>query len=138
MDPSVTEAPSAMAPNSCGEGRVYDAEVGACCRTCPPGLGVALPCTGTGVGNDTVCTPCVDGVTYSSSISQEETCQPCSHCPANAQAVHRCNITHNTKCECVDGFWYDSEKKSCTVCFPCQPGFEGMNSAIGGRIVLII
>jgi hypothetical protein len=112
----------------CKEGAVFDRQTSVCCKTCDQGYGVALPCTGVGSGNDTVCVRCVHGATYSGSVSHEETCQACSHCPPHSYPISHCNVTHNTICECVDGFWYETDKKTCAKCYPCQPGFEGNSS----------
>ncbi|KFD58090.1 hypothetical protein M514_00853 [Trichuris suis] len=107
------------AGKSCWENYTYDLVSDKCCRQCEPGFGVALPCTQL---NDTVCSPCVDGITYSPISSHEAVCRPCSQCPSNSFAMHLCNATHNTKCECVEGFYYQPEQNMCLTCGHCGPG----------------
>ncbi|VDP16789.1 unnamed protein product [Soboliphyme baturini] len=105
--------------HECPQDSAYDPETGTCCQKCEPGFGVALPCT---KHNDTVCSPCTDGVTYSPVSSYEQVCRPCSQCPAKSFPVHKCNSTHNTKCECTQDFFYQSDKNMCTPCRRCRPG----------------
>ncbi|KAL1283364.1 Tumor necrosis factor receptor superfamily member [Trichinella pseudospiralis] len=114
------EAATAMiVKQQCAENFTYDASTGSCCKRCEPGFGVALPCT---EHNGTVCSPCLDGVMYSPVSSHEDVCRPCSHCPSNSYPLHRCNATHNTKCECIEGYYYQPDMNMCLPCSRCRPG----------------
>lgn len=110
---------------SCNEGEIYEAKLSRCCKICPAGQGVSLPCN---EENDTVCNFCQEGKTFSLGPSHEETCQSCSICPENAKIRHQCNSTHNTKCECVRGFFIKPEANRCVQCKKCQPGEEAIRS----------
>ncbi|KRY17074.1 Tumor necrosis factor receptor superfamily member 16 [Trichinella patagoniensis] len=108
-----------LVKQQCAENFTYDASTGSCCKRCEPGFGVALPCT---EHNGTVCSPCLDGVMYSPVSSHEDVCRPCSHCPSNSYPLHRCNATHNTKCECIEGYYYQPDMNMCLPCSRCRPG----------------
>lgn len=103
----------------CEPGKMYDKLSESCCRVCGPGYGVALPCVAT---NDTICERCVDGEKYSATSSYEDFCEPCSLCPSNSEILHKCNSTHNTKCQCNIGYYYHAEQKMCKLCDRCSPG----------------
>lgn len=105
----------------CDSGKAYDQLSNSCCRECGPGYGVALPCV---EKNDTVCQPCVNGENWSASTSYEDFCETCKLCPSNAKVLHKCNSTHNTKCECDDGYYYYVEQKMCKLCDRCSPGYQ--------------
>uniref|UniRef100_A0A915KG52 Tumor necrosis factor receptor superfamily member 16 n=1 Tax=Romanomermis culicivorax TaxID=13658 RepID=A0A915KG52_ROMCU len=110
------------ASRSCISDSVYDPTVESCCQTCAVGFGVALPCTSD--SNNTVCSSCVDGITYSNVVSHDQPCEHCSICPPFSIVVHKCNKTHNTKCQCKLGYFYTYDKSMlCKKCSSCPPGF---------------
>ena len=90
-----------------------------CCTKCVPGTGVITSCS---YKNDTRCSRCVDGLSYSSVNSHTEQCLMCTKCAENAHEKITCNITHNAVCECDSGFYFDQAEAECKLCELCPPG----------------
>ena len=96
-----------------------------CCRKCPPGTGVSSPCT---TGNDTICTPCITGDSFSGISSHTTPCQPCSLCQARKNPVQACNVTMDTICECDWNYFWSETHRKCTLCDLCPVGHGAWQS----------
>ena len=91
-----------------------------CCSVCPAGTGVVEACLS---GRDTLCSPCDEGSTYSSSQSHTERCKNCRVCDENADLKSPCTTTNDTVCECRPGYYFERYEKICKKCDLCPEGF---------------
>ncbi|XP_077192269.1 tumor necrosis factor receptor superfamily member 5 isoform X4 [Paroedura picta] len=104
----------------------YEAH-GRCCRRCPQGMRVRVPCT---EGSATSCGPCPAGQ-FQSGWTKERECTPHRYCDRNAGLVvllHG-NATQNAVCRCQNGTHCSGHE--CQICQPnkdCGPG-EGVGQA---------
>ncbi|XP_067886912.1 tumor necrosis factor receptor superfamily member 16 [Heterodontus francisci] len=87
-----------------------------CCDLCPIGHGVIKECNTT----NTLCQPCEDGVTFSSSAGLAH-CQLCSSCPEKMKVELPCVVTFDTQCQCVEGYYSSSGR--CVPCTTCPQGY---------------
>lgn len=111
------------------------------CSDCPAGSGVVKLCSGNETENslpdeDTSCSPCEAGVTFSDTASKHLPCRSCRTCPPNSHLKRECNVTHDAECECdKDHFQEFNEEHArhkhghsgqlftCKPCDVCQHGF---------------
>lgn len=126
--------------SSCAADESFDDDEQICCKRCPKGQGVVLPCTRKHSGyNNTLCEPCIKGRDFSATDSHVDSCVPCHICPANSHRIHDCNTTHNTKCECNAGYYGSSVKTRsarsdeeirlvCLKCDDCPAGTRVVRS----------
>nr|ABA26843.1 tumor necrosis factor receptor precursor [Azumapecten farreri] len=68
---------------------------------CDPGFGVVEQGT---PGHEPVCRKCRPGITFSSEVSWQEPCYPCTQCPNN-DVLRECNTTHDTICNFPRPSW---------------------------------
>ncbi|KAM3822830.1 tumor necrosis factor receptor superfamily member 16-like [Vipera latastei] len=113
-----------LAHQGCENGQV--ASSGECCTLCPPGFGARVPCGST----NTVCEPCQESVTFSSTTSATDPCWPCSTCPRHLPTSDSCTVTHDTLCSasCPRGHYLapgnaTQPQESCVPCQVCKEGF---------------
>lgn len=131
------------------------------CSECPAGSGVSRLCTkknrntltvgdlnrdlnrngnvtsediDTILGVDTVCEPCVSGVTFSDSPSRHSACRVCRTCPPNSRVKRECNATHDTECECEPDYYqefsYQAEQAIVTNQTDGQEGVVGVGVGV--------
>ena len=96
---------SAPAPETTGEQQQQQH-----CAECPSGTGVVRLCSSSSKKEqhshnataleNTLCEPCVSGVTFSDSPSRHLPCRACRTCPPNSRVKRECNATHDAECEC--------------------------------------
>uniref|UniRef100_A0A8C5RWH9 Uncharacterized protein n=1 Tax=Laticauda laticaudata TaxID=8630 RepID=A0A8C5RWH9_LATLA len=113
-----------LAHQGCENGEV--ASSGECCALCPPGFGARVPCGST----NTICEPCQESVTFSSTASATDPCQPCSTCPRQLPIRDSCTATRDTLCApgCPRGHYLapgngTQPRGTCVPCRVCEEGF---------------
>ncbi|XP_023932106.1 tumor necrosis factor receptor superfamily member EDAR-like isoform X2 [Lingula anatina] len=81
------------------------------CTRCAPGNGTLVECSGF---NDTVCTPCEDGKTFSYDYVDSRDCLPCSACYENSVILKPCDVYHDVECgSCKKGYYFSAELGIC-------------------------
>lgn len=100
--------------------KAYDFNGKRCCSKCPPGHGMAYDCSH---GNDTQCTSCVLGKTYSHYEWHTDKCRNCSECKKDSHVKVKCTLTEDTVCECNMDFFFSNIEKQCLLCNFCPIGF---------------
>ncbi|XP_026543474.1 tumor necrosis factor receptor superfamily member 16-like [Notechis scutatus] len=113
-----------LAHQGCENGEV--AWSGECCALCPPGFGARVPCG----SNNTICEPCQESVTFSSTASATDPCRPCSTCPRQLPIRDSCTVTRDTLCAtgCPRGHYLapgngTQPQGTCAPCRVCEEGF---------------
>ncbi|XP_038664849.1 tumor necrosis factor receptor superfamily member 16 [Scyliorhinus canicula] len=99
-----------------------------CCDLCPIGQGVVKECSVT----NTLCQPCEQGVTFSSSATLNR-CQQCSNCPDKMKVLHPCKAKNDTQCQCVEGYYLQSGSNRCVPCTTCPRGFGVVVGCLGAQ-----
>ncbi|NXV76480.1 TNR22 factor, partial [Atlantisia rogersi] len=64
------------------------------------------------------CSPCTRGETYTAHENGLEECLLCRQCREDQVTVEPCTVTHDTKCQCKQGYFCSSEV--CEVCQQCS------------------
>ncbi|XP_058035956.1 tumor necrosis factor receptor superfamily member 16-like [Ahaetulla prasina] len=126
-----------LAHQGCENGEV--ASSGECCILCPPGFGAQVPCGST----NTVCEPCQESVTFSSTASATDPCQPCSVCPRQLPIHDSCTATRDTLCatSCPRGHYLTpgngtQPRGSCIPCQACEEGYGAIQECKPGSDTL--
>ncbi|CAN0306277.1 unnamed protein product [Lampetra fluviatilis] len=114
------------AVKACSDGMYLASSSGFCCMRCPPGESFVSDCTSN--GNFPFCSHCEDGY-YMDIPTQEQQCKKCSSCGANEEILSPCNSTHDTTCDCKEGFQRSSSSSTCEA--------TGLSKAAIAVIVII-
>ncbi|XP_027557705.1 tumor necrosis factor receptor superfamily member 1A-like [Neopelma chrysocephalum] len=101
--------PGTRAKN-CEEGEYF--HEGHCCVSCPAGTFAAQHCSAPHLGGK--CHPCKEGESYTAHENGLDECLSCRQCKDDQVTVRPCTLTHNTECECKQGYFCTD--KSCEIC----------------------
>uniref|UniRef100_A0A8C4MLZ0 TNFR-Cys domain-containing protein n=1 Tax=Equus asinus asinus TaxID=83772 RepID=A0A8C4MLZ0_EQUAS len=87
--------------------------------------GIFSPFPGYHVSEDSrSCTPCTDGVDYTSHKNLFSSCLPCSTCKSDEERIADCTRTEDTQCRCKRGTFHGEDfPEVCQTCrsSPCTP-----------------
>ncbi|XP_031554068.1 tumor necrosis factor receptor superfamily member 16-like isoform X2 [Actinia tenebrosa] len=64
------------------------------------------------------CERCPEG-TFKDGLNVIRQCTKCRQCGLNSVIINKCNVTHDTKCRCRDGYYFDKDKSQCIRCSKC-------------------
>ncbi|XP_032545952.1 tumor necrosis factor receptor superfamily member 1A-like isoform X1 [Chiroxiphia lanceolata] len=101
--------PGTRAKN-CEEGEYF--HEGHCCVSCPAGTFAAEHCSAPHLRGK--CHPCKEGESYTAHENGLDECLSCRQCKDDQVTVRPCTLTHNTECECKQGYFCTD--KSCEIC----------------------
>ncbi|XP_051659992.1 tumor necrosis factor receptor superfamily member 1A-like [Manacus candei] len=101
--------PGTRAKN-CQEGEYF--HEGHCCVSCPAGTFAAEHCSVPHLRGK--CHPCKEGESYTAHENGLDECLSCRQCKDDQVTVRPCTLTHNTECECKQGYFCTD--KSCEIC----------------------
>ncbi|NWQ67733.1 TR10B factor, partial [Neopipo cinnamomea] len=60
------------------------------------------------------CHPCKEGESYTAHENGLDECLSCKQCKDDQVTVRPCTLTHNTECQCKQGYFCTD--KSCEIC----------------------
>ncbi|XP_027757206.1 tumor necrosis factor receptor superfamily member 10A-like isoform X2 [Empidonax traillii] len=101
--------PGTQAKN-CEEGEYF--HEGHCCVSCPAGTFAAQHCSAPHSRGK--CHPCKEGESYTAHENGLDECLSCKQCKDDQVTVKPCTLTHNTECQCKQGYFCTD--KSCEIC----------------------
>ncbi|KAI6068416.1 Tumor necrosis factor receptor superfamily member 10A-like protein [Aix galericulata] len=98
----------------CGEEEYW--HKGLCCVLCPAGTYVSQHCTTP--HSKGRCVSCTEGEDYTAHANGLDECLLCRQCRDDQVTLRACTPTHNTECQCKQGYFCPAE--GCEICQRCS------------------
>ena len=106
---------------TCGVNEFKSLESGLCCPLCPPGKHHIKDCR---QGSSTLCQPCPEDqfTAIPNNLTSCENCASVKCDSASGRILKQCTPTSNSRCECPDNKYWNSDTLRCKDCKICNSG----------------